>query len=504
MNYAGHSQKKDLSSLQQSLTLRWEELCAQFLPVAPETSIWRYSREPTPDDPAQGWKIHIGATILTANIVLERIAPFLYTLNALFKAPCSLQELSRLNCGLFYGFSQIGKFITVYPLHPDEAVSLSRKLTRLTGRLISPAVPYDLPFHNSKCIFYRYGAFDHSQEIVNQDGTRLPAIRNLQGELVEDPRRPGAAVPSWLRDPFPQPQRLRKSSRVSPLKTTIRAFEALSQRGKGGVYRALDLSVLPARLCVLKEGRRQGETDWDGRDGFWRVRHEGAVLSALSAAGVAVPKVYLTFRTGGHYYLVTEFIEGQTLQSLLSKNQSISVSRALEFGRQIAELLSHIHAAGWVWRDCKPLNVLVSKDGSLRPLDFEGSCRVNRPDPRPWGTEGYVPPEFSKIPISGSRLAEDLYALGVTMLQLLGGQPPKPGGPHLEKLSQRLPSRIKKLVSGLLDLNPELRPSARVASEVLTSAVLELTASVNKHKRLTAKARSKVRTPALGAATTPR
>lgn len=493
MNQAGHSQKKNSSTRQQSLTLGWEKLCAQFLPIAPDTSIWRYSREPTPDDPAQGWKIHIAATILTANRVFDRVALLLNNFNVLFKAPCSLHELSRLNCGLFYGFSQIGKFITVYPRSPDEAVSLTRELTRLTKRLIAPAVPYDLPFHDSRCIFYRYGAFGSSLEIVNQDGTRLPAIRNPKGELVEDSRKPGAAVPGWLRDPFPKPQPRRKSSPVSPLKTTIRAFEALSQRGKGGVYRALDLSVLPARLCVLKEGRRHGETDWDGRDGFWRVRHEGAVLAALSAAGVAVPEVYLTFQSGGHYYLVTEFIEGQTLQSLLSKKRKISVSQALEFGRQIAEALSQIHAAGWVWRDCKPLNLVVSKDGWLRPLDFEGSCRVNRPDPLPWGTEGYVPPESSKIPESGSRLAEDLFALGATLQQLLGGQTPKPGEPltKLQKFSQRVPAGVKKLVSELRDSNPQLRPSARVAAQVLTAALAEVTESLNIQKRLAVKLRSK-------------
>jgi hypothetical protein len=468
MNQPVHSQNS--AARQQSLILAWEKLCAEFLPIVPETSIWRYSRELAPEEPPQGWKIHIAATILTANSVFERVAPFLKNLDVLFKAPHSLHELSRLNCGLFYGFSQVGKFITVYPRTPDEAVFLARELTCLTKRTIAPAVPYDLPVRNSRCIFYRYGAFGNSLEIQKQDGARLAAIRNENGELVEDRREPGAAVPGWLKDPFPKPRRRRKSSRDSLLKTTVRAFEALSQRGKGGVYRALDLSVLPGRLCVLKEGRRHGETDWDGRDGFWRVRHEGRVLAALSAAGVQVPEVYLTFQTGGYYYLVTEFIEGQTLQSLISKKRRISTTQALQFGRQIAETLAEIHAAGWVWRDCKPLNLVVTKEGRLRPLDFEGSCLVNRYDPMPWGTEGYVPPEFSKTPESGSRLAEDLYALGATLHQLLGGLTPKPGEPlQLQKFSQRVPAGVKKLVSELLDSNPQLRPSASAALQVLTS-----------------------------------
>jgi serine/threonine protein kinase len=206
----------------------------------------------------------------------------------------------------------------------------------------------------------------------------------------------------------------------------------------------------------LKEGRKNGETDWDGRDGFWRVRHEGTVLSALSGAGVPVPEVYLTFRAGGHYYLVTEFIDGQSLQSFILKKRKISVTQALRFGQQIAETLSQIHAAGW--------------------------------DPLPWGTEGYVPPEYAQLPVSGSRLAEDLYALGVTLQQLLVGQTPKAGErlPQLEKLGARVPIGVKTLVSELLYSNPQLRPSAKVASQVLTSA-LAVIETLSKQKKLALK-----------------
>jgi hypothetical protein len=475
---AYHSQQKHLLPRQRTLLPRWETLCARFLPINDGNSIWRYSRQLTPDDPQQGWKIHISATILTANRVLEKVAPFLNEQKILFKAPNALHELSRLNCGLYYGFSQVGKCMTVYPRSANEAVFIAETLTRLTKKYGAPAVPYDLPFQNSKCIFYRYGSFDGKLELVNQDGARLSAIRNLRGELVADQREPRSAVPEWLEDPFPKPRRrLREASPACPLKTTIRAFEALSQRGKGGVYRALDLSVLPARLCVLKEGRRHGETDWDGRDGAWRVKHDGEVMAALSASGVAVPRVYLTFKSGPHYYLVTEFIEGENLQALCSKKRGkLSVTQALHFGKQIAETLAQIHVANWVWRDCKPLNLLVTKEGLLRPLDFEGACPIDQPDPLPWGTTGYVSAEAFKVPESGSRLPEDLYALGVTLQQLLSGQMPTAGeqSASVIRTSRRIPVRIRELISALLDSNPAARPSARAAAEILARTSSEM------------------------------
>src|SRR5262245_33764833 len=91
------------------------ELCKRFLPVAEKDSTWCYSGKSESHYPEQGWKLHLSATILTANAILERVAPFLQSRAVLFKAPASLQELDRINSGLYYGYSQVGKFITVYP-----------------------------------------------------------------------------------------------------------------------------------------------------------------------------------------------------------------------------------------------------------------------------------------------------------------------------------------------------------------------------------------------------
>src|SRR5690242_6080047 len=93
---------------------RWRMVCAEYLPVAPPESVWRYSRPISVGDPDQGWKLHVSATILTAGRVLTAVAQELRTRGVLFKAPGTLSELHKLNCGYFYGTSQIGKFLTVY------------------------------------------------------------------------------------------------------------------------------------------------------------------------------------------------------------------------------------------------------------------------------------------------------------------------------------------------------------------------------------------------------
>jgi serine/threonine protein kinase len=259
----------------------------------------------------------------------------------------------------------------------------------------------------------------------------------------------------------------------SPLATTFRAFRALTQRGKGGVYQALDLSAERPRLCILKEGRRHGEPDWDGRDGRWRVRNEEKALTALRAFGVEVPRVYASFEVEGHFYLVTEFIEGVSLQSLLNKRlKRLPVGRALRYGFQLSVLLSRIHSAGWAWQDCKPSNLIVTKEGALRPVDFEGACSVNRPRPIPWVTHTFTPPESGEESSTQPRAADDLYALGVVIYHLLSGiLPSMPNPAPLGALRRNVPAVVGQLVSELLDPNPQRRPAADFVARSLLSVL---------------------------------
>lgn len=472
---ANLNHSRDISpSLSSALSDRWQELCALYLPVVTKDSIWRYSRAGTLDDPAQGWKLHISATVLTATSVLAAVGPLLQNCGTLFKGPASLQELDKLNCGLYYGYTQVGKCLTVYPTTTEAAVCLAEQLHQLTAGLAAPAVPFDLRFKPESCVHYRYGAFKH-QEIKNEDGTCLLALRNPEGQLVPDVRESLTARPAWVSDLFViQPPQSNDPTTQSPLTTTFKAFRALAQRGKGGVYQALDLSAQPPRLCILKEGRGGGEPDWEGRDGHWRVRNEGKVLGALRALGIAVPCVYASFEVEGNFYLVTEFIEGVSLQTLLNQRQRrLPIRRVLQYGLQLSQLLSQMHAAGWVWRDCKPSNLIVTKDGALRALDFEGACLLNQPNPLPWGTYNYVPPELDKGRHGQSSVTLDLYALGVVLYHLLSGRfPSLPAPTPVEKLRRSVPVAVRRIIAALLGQDPQQRPSAQRVARKLKAVLL--------------------------------
>jgi serine/threonine protein kinase len=229
-------------------------------------------------------------------------------------------------------------------------------------------------------------------------------------------------------------------------------FKAIAQRGKGGVYEAIDLSVLPVRRVIIKEGRRHGETNWDGRDGYALVRHEAQVLRKLRAAGLPVPEIFREFTQNGNRYLVLERIAGRPLLAATrAQPPQPSWRRAERILEQLAPLLSRMHAAGWTWRDCKPSHIFVQR-GALRFIDFEGACRHDRTELLPWGSPDYIPPRYQKKYSRCAGTREDDYALGVIAFQFLSGEFP-PAATHRRAAlykRTRCPEPLRKKIDRLL------------------------------------------------------
>ncbi len=439
--------------------LRWDQLCHRYLPINDEHSLWRYSRLPSAPGPDQGWKLHLAATVLSATEVLERLGPFLHARGVLFKGPRELRELSRLNSGVRYGYTQVGKAFTVYPSSEGECVEIAKELHELTAGLPAPSVPFDGRYCPGSLVFYRYGSFKRRNH-QDQTGRPMLVITDPDGNLVPDSRE--TVGPAWAVNPFPTNATAEVESH-SPLGKTLRVIKALNQRGKGGVYEAVDFSAPTPRLCILKEGRRHGEVTFDGRDGRWRVKHDKRVLRELSRRGIRVPEIYSSFEVEENFYLVTEHIEGPNLEKLLrARQRRLPIARALQLGLQVAQIVSQVHSAGWVWRDCKPANLILDKTNSLRPIDFESACKIGDRSAFNWGTQSFLPLDFDDIH-QQSDPSVDLYALGVVLYYLLTGKfPDKEDRVAIKKLRPQTPQWLAAIVEDLMNPVSSARPSAQI------------------------------------------
>lgn len=384
---------------------RWRRLCTEYLPIRLGGGFWRGNRNTRADEPTQGWKLHVSATAPQACDVLEAVAPFLTSRGVRFKAPESLTSVVELNAGLKHRYTQVGKIITVYPDSSADAVEMAGELDRLTRGFIPLAVPFDNQYRPGSNVFYRYGRF------VDLKATGRRAIQNASGELVYDDNR--TPVPEWISDPFPKHEpKITDDDARSPLTTRYAVLDAITQRGKGGTYRAIDFSTTPPRPCVIKQGRRFGEQGWEGHDGFALVKRECDNMIRLGSYNTDIPAVLDSFESGGDFYVVMEYIDGASLHRLMmTRRRRFSILQIVSFAIEAATIIEKINNAGWIWNDCKPGNLIVTKSGHLRPVDFENAHPAGASAPFNWTSRAY----------SNESAPEDAFALGATIYLLLTG-----------------------------------------------------------------------------------
>ncbi len=353
--------------------------------VAPIT--WAYPREARKRElPRQGIKLHITADITSAVPVFHAVHPYLKERGLSFKITASLDDLSRLNGGS-YGFSQVGKFITVYPHESDEIGTLARELDHLTSSFAGPEVPSDRRFSPGSSVFYRYGLF--------HPGHRF--LLKPDGEEVEDTRRPGKAVPAWASDPFRTSPAKKKDTNLLGGQYVV--LQALRQRAKGGVYQALRIENLgdrDERRCapkvlpvVIKEARQHGETESEETDAIRRLRWQEQVLARMADVPGFVP-VLDRFTEPGRFFLVMPYLPVRSLAQHLQSEEPLQL-HLLDLIARVLSLVNALHSRGLAFGDLSPDNILVGESG-IYASDLEYAFGSEGPELFPeQGTPGFFP-----------------------------------------------------------------------------------------------------------------
>ena len=150
------------------------------------------------------------------------------------------------------------------------------------------------------------------------------------------------------------------------------------------------------------------------------------------------------------YYLVMEYIEGPTLKEYLCKEGKLSADEAVEMTLQILKGIAHAHHHRIIHRDIKPQNILMTKNGTLKILDF-GIARALSETAltetnHVMGSVQYLSPEQAKGQSTDE--SSDIYSIGIVLYELLTGHPPfngeTPVSVAIKHIQEELPSIRKE------------------------------------------------------------
>ena len=198
--------------------------------------------------------------------------------------------------------------------------------------------------------------------------------------------------------------------------------------GRGGmaeVYRARDIRL--DRIVAVKMLREDLAKDQTFQARFRRESHSAARLNDSS-----IVAVYDTGEdtTGGAHipYIVMEYVDGRTLRDLLREDRRLLPERALEITDGVLRALEYSHRSGIVHRDIKPGNVMLTRSGQVKVMDFGIARAVSDAQAtmtqtaQVIGTAQYLSPEQAR----GERVdaRSDLYSTGCLLYELLTGRPP--------------------------------------------------------------------------------
>jgi serine/threonine protein kinase/tetratricopeptide (TPR) repeat protein len=247
--------------------------------------------------------------------------------------------------------------------------------------------------------------------------------------------------------------------------TTISHYRVVDKLGQGGmaeVYLVEDVQL--GRQVALKMLPVDAGAD---RDCLARFEREARILSRLNHPNIMTVHDVLT--CDSRSYIVTEYIEGESLRERLSRSR-LEATEAVEIAIQIAEALAAAHAAGIVHRDLKPENTMIRLDGYVKVLDF-GIAKamsmspsvntrvptVSRAGTQPGviiGTFRYMSPEQARGQEVDQRT--DIFSLGILMHEMIRGEPPFPGETPSDVVAALLGREPTPLGTGGLAVSAEL------------------------------------------------
>jgi len=211
------------------------------------------------------------------------------------------------------------------------------------------------------------------------------------------------------------------------LEGRYRVTRVLGCGGMGAVYLAQDMRLSNKLVAVKEMIPDPNVSPAEQAQAQQQFQLEASMLASLDHPNL--PRVSDYFTERGKHYLVMDYVDGETLEDILSRTPGfLPESQVLDWATQLCDVLSYLHSRQppVIFRDLKPCNIMVNRSGTVKLIDF-GIARLFKPgkhtDTLRMGTMGYAPPEqYAGHGQTDAR--SDIYSLGATLHHLLTKRDP--------------------------------------------------------------------------------
>lgn len=175
----------------------------------------------------------------------------------------------------------------------------------------------------------------------------------------------------------------------------------------------------------------------------------------------AIPKVLDIIENEEGIFIIREYIEGETLETIVKMHGAQPADKVVEWGKQLCDALGYIHSLTppHIYRDMKPANVILKPDGTIKIIDFDTMRTYEEKqsyDTWCFGTVGYAAPE--QYGSGHTDIRADIYGLGMTMFRLVSGiNPAKYEIKPICKINPSLPKGLEYIITKCTRRNPDER-----------------------------------------------
>ncbi|HET7294115.1 MAG TPA: serine/threonine-protein kinase [Vicinamibacteria bacterium] len=260
---------------------------------------------------------------------------------------------------------------------------------------------------------------------------------------------------------------------------TVGKYQILSNLGSGGfgtVFLARD-TWIDKKVAIKVPHRQSG--------GFEDLLQEPRLLAALDHPNIV--GIVTAEKVDGVFFIVMEYVKGESLESMLDREKSLDVPRAVAYTMQILKGVDHAHQNQVLHRDLRPANVLISESGVVKVADFGTSRFLEKSHATTViGSPPYMAPEQFQ---GRAVLASDVYSVGVMLYQMVTGTLPyfSPNPAQIERMvaqgrctppklrNSQIPREISDIVMKALatEVGERYQRAAELAEDLATAGEID-------------------------------